>query len=58
MLNEEFFNHTGKGLSKRRNLHAKYLINEGFSIENVAKHPNCPSAKYFLKKFSELNPNS
>jgi hypothetical protein len=58
VLKREFIKYTGKGLGKRRNLHAKYLVNKGFSLENAAKHPKCPSAKYFLKKLSELNPNS
>jgi len=57
VLKKEFIKHTGKGLSKKRNLHVKYIINNGFSLQNAAKHPNCPSAKYFLKKLSELNPN-
>lgn len=56
VLRKEFFKYTKKGLGKRRNLHAKYLIKSGFSIQNAAKHPNCPSAKYFLEKLSQLNP--
>src|SRR5574337_702816 len=26
------------------------MISNGFSIENAAKHSNCPSAKYFVQK--------
>jgi len=44
--------------SKESILPAKKMVNKhNFSIESAAKHPNCPSAKYFLQKLSELNPN-
>ncbi|MCD4729894.1 MAG: DUF4276 family protein [Bacteroidales bacterium] len=59
ILKSEFIkNREGRGISKKRNLHATKMINNGFSLENAAKHPNCPSAKYFLQKLSQLNPNS
>jgi len=57
-LKKLFETYTNRGLSKRRNRHANYIINNGFSITNAANHPNCPSAKYFLEKLSQLNPNS
>jgi hypothetical protein len=57
-LKKLFEAYTNRGLSKRRNRHANYLINNGFSIINAANHPNCPSAKYFLEKLSQLKPNS
>ncbi len=57
-LKSEFIsNRGGRGIGKKRSIHASLIINNGFSIQNAAKHPNCPSAKYFLKKLSELNPN-
>ena len=59
ILKSEFIkNCEGRGISKRRNLHASKMINNGFSIQNASDHPNCPSAKYFLQKLSQLNPNS
>ena len=59
ILKSEFIkNREGRGISKRRNLHASKMINNGFSIQNAASHPNCPSAKYFLQKLSQLNTNS
>ena len=58
VLKNEFIENTNKGLSKKRNLHAKYIIDNGFSIQNAANHPNCPSAKYFLQKLAQLNINS
>ncbi len=58
ILRSLFEQYTGRGLGKKRNRHANYIIKKGFSIENAAKHPNCPSAKYFLEKLSQLNPNS
>lgn len=30
------------------------LVNNGFSIERAAAHPNCPSARYFLTKLKTL----
>lgn len=33
---------------------AKKLLNAGFSIQNAANHPNCPSAKYFLTKLQSI----
>jgi hypothetical protein len=34
---------------------ANSMVINGFSIENAANHPNCPSAKYFIKKLESLN---
>jgi len=55
-LKEEFISHLGRGISKRRNLHANKLLSNGFSLINAANNPNCPSAKYFINKLSQLNP--
>lgn len=33
---------------------AKKMLNSGFSIQNAANHPNCPSAKYFLTKLQSI----
>ncbi len=33
---------------------ANAVIRKGFSIENAAKHPNCPSAKYFINKLKSI----
>ena len=30
------------------------VLKYGFSLENAAQHPNCPSAKYFLNKLQQL----
>jgi hypothetical protein len=35
----------------------KRLISLGFSIQDSASHPNCPSAKYFVEKLSLLSSN-
>ncbi|MCF8326132.1 MAG: DUF4276 family protein [Leadbetterella sp.] len=34
---------------------AARMLNNGFSIENAANHPNCDSAKYFIKKLKSLS---
>jgi len=59
-LQKEFLNNTGRGLgSKDSTLPAQKMVSKfGFSLENAANHPNCPSANYFLQKLSQLNPNS
>lgn len=57
VLRNEFLENTERGLAKRGNRHAKYIIDNGFSIKNAANHPNCPSAKYFLEKLSVLKSN-
>jgi hypothetical protein len=33
------------------------LLNLGFSIQDAATHPNCPSAKYFINKLTLLSAN-
>jgi len=33
------------------------MLNAGFSIQNAANHPNCPSARYFLNKLQEIANN-
>lgn len=43
----------GRGLNHKKLLCSHMLLN-GFSIQNAANHPNCPSAKYFLNKLKSL----
>jgi hypothetical protein len=59
-LQREFIVNTDRGLGlKESTLPARKMVNKyKFSVENAAKHPNCPSAKYFLDKLSELSSNS
>ena len=33
---------------------AKIMVTNGFSISRAAQHPNCNSAKYFLKKIDQV----
>lgn len=42
----------GRGLPKKVPMALK-MLNSGFSIQNAAKHPNCPSANYFLTKLKQ-----
>lgn len=43
--------YTKKGIGKeKKRLFAQRCMNNGFSIERAAQHPNCPSATYFLNK--------
>jgi ribosomal protein L5 len=39
---------------KSKVLLARDMHRHGFTIENAAKHPNCPSAQYFLTKLQTL----
>ncbi len=34
---------------------ASLMLKHGFSIENASRHPNCPSATYFLSKLQEIS---
>ncbi|WP_373512758.1 hypothetical protein [Persicitalea sp.] len=43
----------GRGCGTKHIL-AKRMIKYGFSLENAAQHPNCPSATYFLNKLQQL----
>ncbi len=56
-IRKELFRLTERGYG--RNAKIKFADNfinkQGFSIENAAKHPNCPSAKYFIHKLKSLN---
>lgn len=54
-LKKLFLEYTSRGINKKQNRHAKRIIREGFSVENAAKHPNCPSAKYFIDKLENIN---
>lgn len=55
-IRAELFRITGRGYGRNAKLRfAKVFIDAGFSIENAAKHPNCPSANYFLSKLMKIN---
>lgn len=56
-IRKELFRITGRGYGRSAKLRFadKFIQSNGFSIENAAKHPNCPSAKYFIKKLESLN---
>ncbi|WP_310587695.1 DUF4276 family protein [Fibrella rubiginis] len=46
-------NYTGRGISDKKGF-ASAMINNGFTIERAAEHPNCPSARYFLTKLQTI----
>ena len=55
-IRKELFRITGRGYGRNAKLRfADKFIRSSFSIENAAKHPNCPSAKYFINKLRNLN---
>ncbi|SOD79105.1 DUF4276 family protein [Spirosoma fluviale] len=45
--------YTGRGIGDKK-VFARTMLVNGFTIENAAKHPNCPSASYFLTKLQTL----
>ena len=45
--------HTGRGISDKK-VFARTMLAGGFTIEQAARHPNCPSARYFLTKLQTL----
>lgn len=56
-LQEILLNETGRGLGIATNPKPKVMkkfINNGFSLDEAAKHPNCNSVKYFIKKLEEF----
>jgi hypothetical protein len=55
VLQQLFLEKTGRGVGSKTIL-ARRMIKYGFSIENAASHPHCPSANYFLTKLQSLRP--
>lgn len=53
MIRQIFIEKTGKGIGTKPIL-ARRMIKYGFTIENAAQHPNCPSAHYFLTTLKTL----
>ena len=54
-IREEFINRTDRGVSKSKNMLAKKMKKNGFSVLNAADHPKCKSAKYFVEKLVQLS---
>jgi hypothetical protein len=52
-LRKLMLKYRGRGLPKKVPMALK-MLNNGFSIQNAANHPNCPSAKYFLTKLQTI----
>ena len=42
------------GTDQKKKL-AQKMLEAGFSVQNAANHPNCPSALYFLDKLKSIN---
>lgn len=45
--------YTGRGIGDKK-IFARTMLGCGFTIEQAAQHPNCPSARYFLIKLQTL----
>ena len=45
--------YTGRGIGDKK-IFARTMLANGFTIEQAAQHPNCPSARYFLTKLQTL----
>jgi hypothetical protein len=52
-IQQLFLTKTGRGIGTKPML-ARRMLKYGFTIENAAQHPNCPSAHYFLTKLQTL----
>jgi len=48
-----FINKYDRGIGVKDTFTAR-MLKYGFSLENAAQHPNCPSATYFLDKLQQL----
>lgn len=55
-LKDLFKEKKGRGIGTK-DIFARHMLKYGFSVENAAQHPNCPSAAYFLKKLKQLTEN-
>ena len=51
---DEMIKLKGKTFAKSKPRLASRMLYNGFSIQNAANHPNCPSAKYFLTKLQSI----
>lgn len=54
-LKDEFITYTNRGVGNSKVLLTKRMLKNGFSIANAAQHPNCPSAKYFLRQLEAIS---
>ena len=52
-LKRVFIGKYNRGIGVKDTFTAR-MIKYGFSLENAAQHPNCPSATYFLNKLQQL----
>ncbi|HLZ17699.1 MAG TPA: hypothetical protein VKQ08_11690 [Cyclobacteriaceae bacterium] len=56
-INQLLTKHVGRGIGKKRASKIKLvnrLLENGLDLSDAAKHPNCPSARYFLQKLQEI----
>jgi hypothetical protein len=54
---DEMIKLNGKTFAESKPRLAKKMLSSGFSIQNAANHPNCPSANYFLTKLKSIANN-
>ncbi len=52
-IQQLFVSQTGRGVGTKPML-ARRMLKYGFTVENAANHPNCPSARYFLDTLKTL----
>lgn len=52
-LQQLFLAKTSRGVGTK-NILVSRMLHYGFTIEQAAQHPNCPSARYFLTKLQTL----
>ena len=59
-INQLLVEFTGRGIGKKKSGKQKLadkVLALGFSVQDSASHPNCPSAKYFIDKLIQLSSN-
>ena len=57
-INQLLVEYTGRGIGKKKSGKQKLankVLSLGFSVQDSASHPNCPSAKYFIDKLIQLS---
>lgn len=54
VINQLFQENLNRGIGKDKPKLAKFMLKNGFDLNNAVKHANCPSALYFLNKLKQI----
>lgn len=54
VINQLFQENLNRGIGKDKPRLAKFMLKNGFDLNNAVNHANCPSALYFLNKLKQI----